>query len=147
NIGAEAIAAADASLKRKMDEYKAVLGEQMESFMRLGGYAADDAGIAGDFTSRTHWAVTETIDLQSLSQSIQALNADDRGIPLEMLWRWVPGWTQADTEEAKRLREQKLAERQQELLLQAAMTGGGSGGNDTGNAPGGAAPRGAGSAR
>jgi hypothetical protein len=147
NIGAEAIAAADASLKRKMDEYKAVLGEQMESFMRLGGYAADDADIAGDFTSRTHWAVTETIDLQSLSQSIQALNADDRGIPLEMLWRWVPGWTQADTEEAKRLREQKLAERQQELLLQAAMTGGGSGGNDTGNAPGGSAPRGAGAAR
>lgn len=143
NIGAEAIAAADQSLKRKMDEYKAVFGEQMESFMRLGGYAADDPAIASDFTSRIQWGVTETIDLQNLSQAISQLNAEDRGIPFEMLWRWVPGWSQADTVEAKRLREAELARKQEQALLEAAL-GGGSGGNDTGNPAGRSAPSGTG---
>lgn len=144
NIGAEAIAAADASLKRKMDEYKAVLGEQMESFLRLGGHAAGNSTISGDFTSRIQWAVTESIDIQSLSQAIQNLNADDRGIPLEMLWKWIPQWTQGDTAEAKRLREILLREKEERELVQAvttaAATGGGQGANDTGNAPRSTAP-------
>lgn len=146
NIGAEAIAAADASLKRKMDEYKEVCGEQMESFMRLGGYAADDPAIAGDFTSRIQWAVTETIDLQNLSQAIQMLNSEDRGIPFEMLWRWVPGWSQSDTQEAKRLRDEELRKRAERELTQAALTGGGAGGNNSGNPAGGKAPSRAGAA-
>jgi hypothetical protein len=140
NIGAEAIAAADASLKRKMDEYKAVFGEQMESLMRLGGAAMKDSAISGDFTSRVQWAVTENIDIQSLSQAINQLNAEDRGIPFEMLWRWVPGWQQSDTEEAKRIREKLQEERQAQALLEAAMNGGGSGGNNTGNPAGRPAP-------
>lgn len=140
NIGAEAIAAADASLKRKMDEYKAVFGEQMESFMRLGGYAADNPTIASDFTSRIQWGVTETIDLQNLSQAISMLNSEDRGIPFEMLWRWVPGWSQSDTVEAKRLREQLLQEKQERLIVEQALTGGGAGGNNSGNPAGGPAP-------
>jgi len=146
NIGAEAIAAADASLKRKMDEYKAVFGEQMESFMRLGGYAADNPTIAGDFTSRVQWAVTETIDVQSLSQALQQFNAEDRGIPFEMLWRWLPGWSQSDTQEAKRLREEELQKRAERELTQAALTGGGAGGNNSGNPAGGKAPSRAGAA-
>lgn len=146
NIGAEAIAAADASLKRKMDEYKSVFGEQMESFMRLGGYAADDPKIAGDFNSRVQWAVTETIDLQNLSQAISMLNAEDRGIPFEMLWRWVPGWSQADTMEAKRLRTAELARRQDEMIMQAALGGGGTGGNNPGNSAGRPASGGTGAA-
>lgn len=143
NIGAEAIAAADQSLKRKMDEYKSVFGEQMESFMRLGGYAADNPAIASDFNSRIQWAVTETIDLQNLSQAISMLNAEDRGIPFEMLWRWVPGWSQSDTVEAKRLREVELARKQEQALIEAAM-GGGTGGNNTGNPAGRPAPSGSG---
>lgn len=146
NIGAEAIAAADQSLKRKMDEYKSVLGEQMESFMRLGGTAAGNTDIAQDFTSRVQWAVTETIDIQSLSQAINQLNSEDRGVPFEMLWRWIPGWSQSDTVEAKRIRDKLLEERQGQALLEAAMTGGGQGGNNSTNAPGRPAPSGAGAA-
>lgn len=146
NIGAQAIAAADASLKRKMDEYKATFGEQMESYMRLGGHAAGDRSIAEDFTSQVLWGVTESIDIQSLSQAISQLNADDKGIPFEMLWRWVPGWTQSDTEEAKRLRQQIQDERQSEELLNAALSGGGGDGG-TGSSPAGSpAPSGAGTA-
>ncbi len=140
NIGAEAIAAADASLKRKMDEYKSVFGEQMESFMRLGGHAAGDATIAGDYTSRVQWAVTEAIDIQSLAQAITALNADDRGIPFELLWRWVPGWTHQDSEEAKRIREVELRKRAEQALTEAAMSGGGTGGNNPSNPAGRPAP-------
>lgn len=146
NIGAEAIAAADASLKRKIDEYKSVLGEQMESFMRLGGHAAGNKEIAQDYTSRVLWAVTENIDIQSLSQAISQLNADDRGIPFEMLWRWVPGWQQSDTEEAIRIRQKVQEEKQAQAMLEAAMSGGGQGGNDTGNSSGRPAPSGSGSA-
>lgn len=146
NIGAEAIAAADASLKRKMDEYKSVLGEQMESFMRLGGHAAGNSAIAEDFTSRVLWAVTENIDIQSLSQAISQLNAEDRGIPFELLWRWVPGWQQSDTQEAIRIRQKLQEERQAQALLEAAMSGGGQGGNDTGNSAGRPASSGTGAA-
>lgn len=146
NIGAEAIAAADASLKRKMDEYKAVFGEQMESFLRLGGHAAGDRTISRDFDSRIQWAVTESIDIQSLSQAIAGLNAEDRGIPFEMLWRWVPGWSQSDTEEAKRIREQIQEEKRAQALLDTVLSGGGQGGNNTGNRSGSTAPSGAGAA-
>jgi len=151
NIGAEAIAAADASLKRKMDEYKAVLGEQFEAYMRLGGHAAGNKAIAEDFSSRAQFAVTESIDIQSLSQAITALNADDRGIPFEMLWKWIPQWTQNDTLEAKRLREILLKEKEERELVQAMTAavgaGGGQGGNNSGNSSGRPAPSGAGSAR
>lgn len=151
NIGAEAIAAADASLKRKMDEYKAVLGEQFEAYMRLGGHAAGNKAIAEDFSSRAQFAVTESIDIQSLSQAITALNADDRGIPFEMLWKWIPQWTQNDTAEAKRLREILLKEKEERELVQAMTaavgSGGGQGGNNSGNSSGRPAPSGAGAAR
>lgn len=147
NIGAEAIAAADASLKRKMDEYKAVFGEQMESLMRLGGAAMGDATISADFTSRVQWAVTENIDIQSLSQAINQLNSDDRGIPFEMLWRWVPGWQQSDTEEAKKIRQRIQDEKQAQALLESAMSGGGQGGKNSGNPAGRPASSGTGSAR
>lgn len=142
NIGAEAIAAADASLKRKMDEYKSVLGEQFESYMRLGGHAAGNKEIASDFSSRVQFAVTESIDIQSLSQAISMLNAEDRGIPFEMLWKWIPQWTQNDTVEAKRLREVLLKEKEERELLQAMTTavGGGQGGNNPGNSAGKPAP-------
>lgn len=146
NIGAEAIAAADASLKRKMDEYKAVLGEQAEALMRLGGHAAGNEAIAGDFTSRTHWAVTENIDIQSLAQAIHQLNAEDRGVPFEMLWRWIPGWSQQDTQEALRRRQEIQDEMEARALMQAALSGGTDSGNDSGNAAGAAAPNGAGAA-
>jgi hypothetical protein len=146
NIGAEAIAAADASLKRKMDEYKAVLGEQFEAFMRLGGHAAGDKTISGDFSSRTQWAVTESIDIQSLAQAIHQLNADDRGIPFEMLWKWIPQWTQNDTVEAMRLREILLREKQEREIVEAAMKGGGAGGNNPGNPAGGPTSGGSGAA-
>lgn len=133
NIGAEAIAAADASLKRKMDEYKAVLGEQMESFMRLGGHAAGNKEISGDFTSRIQWAVTENIDIQSLSQALHQFNAEDRGIPFDMLWRYIPGWSQSDTKEAVKKRQEIQEAREAAELLASAMSGGTGSGNNTAN--------------
>lgn len=132
NIGSEAIAAADASLKRKMDEYKAILGEQMESLLRIGGYAMGDETIASDFTSRVVWAKTDAVDIQSMAQAITTLWADGEGLPMELMWERLDGWTQQDTIEAKRIRDLYLETKRSQELLMNAM--GGIGGNDTGNA-------------
>lgn len=146
NIGAEAIAAADASLHRKADEYKTVVGEQHEGTMRLAGYAAGNRAIAEDYTSRAQWATVDDIDLQSIGQALQALNDDGEGIPYELLWKRITGWTQQDTAEAIRIRTKERQEREDRELLQAAMSGGTSGGNDDGNQAQRSTPAGTGSA-
>jgi hypothetical protein len=146
NIGAEAIAAADASLKRKMDEYKTIVGEQMESMLRLGGYAMGNSDIANDFDSRVVWGKTDAIDFQSLAQGITTLYANGEGIPMEMMWERLDGWSQQDTEEAKRLREAIKEAKQAEAMLLAAMGGGEQGGGDAANEAGGRAQAGAGQA-
>lgn len=149
NIGAEAIAAADASLKRKMDEYKEIVGEQYESMIRLGGYASGQPEIANDFTSRIVWAKTDAVDIASLSSSIATLFADGQGIPMEMMWERLDGWTQQDTQEAKRIRQAFLDAKQAQELLTAAVAGEGqetSSGNGNGNQARASAPSGASSA-
>lgn len=146
NIGAEAIAAADSGMRRKADEYKTVIGEEHEGTMRLAGHAAGKREIAEDYTSRCQWATVDDIDLQSIGQALQALNDDGEGIPYELLWKRINGWTQQDTEEAIRIRTKERQERDDRELLQAAMSGGDTGGNDDGNQAQRSAPAGAGSA-
>jgi len=147
NIGAEAIAAADASLKRKMDEFKAVFGEQYESLVRLGGYAYGNEEIANDFTSRIVWAKTDAVDIQTMAQAITTLYSNGEGIPMEMMWERLEGWTQQDTVEAERRRELIRQAKEMAAMLEAAVgREGAQRGNDNVNEAGAGAPAGAGAA-
>jgi hypothetical protein len=151
NIGAEAIAAADAGLDRHADEFMTVLGEQYEGTMRLAGYAAGNDAVAQDYTSRVQWATISTTALQSLAQAIQTLHDSGEGMPYELLWPRVPGITQNDITRALELRERERERKQEEAMTQAAFgaaaSSGGSGGGNGSDTTRRNAPAGAGGAR
>lgn len=109
NLSAEALAAAEASLMRKVEERRRTFGESWERVMRLGSHLAGLEREAADFTSQVRWRDTES---RSLSQAADALGkmAQQLQVPVEMLWERIPGWTSQDTEDAK-----KLLEEQQDL--------------------------------
>lgn len=136
NIGAEAIDAADKSLDLKADEYKVVFGEQYEAMMRLAGYAADNATIAQDFTSRVHWTPMSKGSEQSRMQALQSMLA--LGIPPEMIWRRIDEWTPEDTIEALAKAKILQEEAEAQAMLEAALNSGGENGNGTSTAKTGA---------
>lgn len=104
NLSAEALAAAEASLTRKVERRKHTLGESWEQTLRLGALVMGDSEAAQDTTSQVTWKDMES---RSLAQAADALGkiAQMLGVPVELLWEKIPGWTQQDVERAKQLAE------------------------------------------
>lgn len=101
NLSADALALAQSALSRKLDERHTILGEQHEQWLRLAsgwaGYEVDDA-------AQVKWRDVES---RSLAQVADALGkiAQSLHFPAQILWDKIPGLTQTDVEEAKRLIE------------------------------------------
>lgn len=104
NLSAEALAAARASLTAKVDERKTTLGESHEQTLRLGAHIMGDTAAARDMSAEVRWRDTET---RSLAQAADALGklATMLGVPVEMLWERIPGWTDQDVSRAKAIVE------------------------------------------
>lgn len=104
NLSAEALAAAKASQTAKSNACKHTLGESYEQWLRLSSHIAGDADGAADFEAQVLWADTE---IRSLNQAADALGkmATMLGLPLQLLWEKIPGFTQQDIERAKELAE------------------------------------------
>jgi hypothetical protein len=100
NLSAEALAAAEAGLQRKIRERKIVLGEGYEQALRLGGLflGVDEAE---DTSSQVHWLDVESRSLAQTSDALLKLN--QLGVPLQVLVKMIPGLAQQDREEALRL--------------------------------------------
>lgn len=100
NLSAEALAAAKSSQTAKSDERKHTLGECHEQTIRLACHLAGDAEGAADFAAQVRWADTS---IRSLAQAVDAYGkaAQMLGIPAEVLWPKIPGFTQQDVDEAK----------------------------------------------
>ncbi|MFV0315454.1 MAG: phage portal protein [Microthrixaceae bacterium] len=100
NLSAEALAAAKASQTAKSDERKHTLGEEHERLIRLGCHMAGDVDGASDFAAQVRWADTS---IRSLAQASDALGklAQMLGVPVEVLWPKIPGFTQQDVDEAR----------------------------------------------
>lgn len=100
NLSAEALAAAKASQTSKSDERKRTLGEEHERLIRLACHVAGDDEAASDFTAQVRWADTS---IRSLAQASDALGklAQMLGVPVEVLWPKIPGFTQQDVDEAR----------------------------------------------
>jgi hypothetical protein len=99
NLSAEALAAAEAGLTRKVDERKHGFGESHEQLIRLACWVmGDDAG-ARDVEAQVRW---KDMQSRSLAQAADALGklAQMLGVPLQMLWEQIPGWTDQDVERA-----------------------------------------------
>jgi len=104
NISAEALAAAEAGRTRKADERKHSFGESHEQTLRLAAHLmGDDAG-AADFDAQVVWKDVESRSLAQVADAFGKL-ASQLGVPAEILWERIPGWTQQDVERAKKLAE------------------------------------------
>lgn len=120
NIGADGLAAAEASHMRKIDLRKLTWGEAHEASLRLGGYAMGDDEIANDFESRMHWKQTRSEAFQSLAQAITFLVS--AGVPIEMLVGRIADWNQADTKQMLDIVAANEAKAQTDAELEASRT-------------------------
>jgi hypothetical protein len=102
NLSAEALAAAEASLSRKVVERQQVFGEAYEQALRLAARIIGDIEAARDTASQVRWRDMES---RSLAQAADALGklAQMLQVPVELLWEKIPGWTQQDVERAREL--------------------------------------------
>lgn len=118
NLSAEALAAAESSLSRKVEERKHSFGESWEQVLRLAAAVAGDEG-AEDFEAQVKWRDMES---RSLAQVADALGkmAQMLEVPVEMLWEKVPGWTQTDVERAKALGGRAEASQRAAQVAEAA---------------------------
>lgn len=102
NLSADALTAAETSHSRKIEEQSTSLGQSHEQMLRLCARVAGDTEGARDMTAQVRWRDTSG---RSLAQAADALGklADMLGVPVELLWEKIPGWTQQDVERAKEL--------------------------------------------
>lgn len=105
NLSAEALAAAEAGLSRKVEERKHAFGESHEQWLRLAAAVMGDSEGARDTEAQVRWRDMES---RSLAQTADALGklAQQLQVPVEMLWEKIPGWTDQDGQRAKALLEQ-----------------------------------------
>lgn len=105
NLSAESLAAAEASLTRKVEARKHTLGESWEQTLRLAALVDGDTESADDVSAQVSWRDMES---RSLAQAADALGklATMLGVPVELLWHKIPGFTEQDVEAAKKLVEE-----------------------------------------
>lgn len=100
NLSAEALAAAEAGQTRQTQEIQLSVGESWEQTLRLACSLMGDAAAAADFSSSVDW---RDVQSRSLAQTVDALGklAQMLGVPAEILWEKIPGFTQDDVDAAK----------------------------------------------
>lgn len=98
NLSAEALAAAEAGLQRRIAERRMVLGEGLEQSMRLAALILGDVDGWSDLSAQVRW---RDVGSRSLAQTADALlKLRDVGVPPRMLFGMIPGWSDADVDEA-----------------------------------------------
>ncbi len=104
NLSADALAAAKASQTAKSDERKHTFGESHEQLIRLSLLVYGDLDGAEDFEAQVRWGDTQ---IRSMAQAADALGkmAQMLGVPVQVLWPKIPGFSQQDVDEAKQLAE------------------------------------------
>ena len=103
NLSAEALAAAEAGLQRKIREKREVLGEGYEQALRLAAQVLGQDVAADDTSSQVHW---QDVESRSLAQVADALlKLGKLGVPAKMLFQMIPGWSKDDADEAAAMLE------------------------------------------
>lgn len=104
NLQAEALAAAEAGLQRKSVDFKIFNATSHERLLRLIAKIMGNKAEAEAKNIEIRYRDTES---RSLVQAADALGklATMLGIPVEMLWSRIPGWSDDETERAKKLIE------------------------------------------
>lgn len=99
NLSAEALAAAESGLNRKIIELQHAYGESWEQVLRLCSAVQGDRAGAADMGAKVMWRDTSA---KSLSQAVDAWGKAVQmlGIAPQVVWRKIPGITQADIDDA-----------------------------------------------
>lgn len=100
NLSAEALAAAEASLTRRVERVRKPLGEGWEQTLRLSAHIMGDATAAADASSQVQWRDMESRSMSSAADALGKM-ATMLGVPVEVLWEKLPGFTQTDVERMK----------------------------------------------
>lgn len=127
NLSAEALAAAETTLMRMVEEFKRSFGESWESELRLCAYIAGDEAGWTDTASQVQWRDAES---RSLSQTVDALGKAVQmlGVPRQATWPRIPGFTDTDRSNWSDLAAaEDSAARLGESLVRASRAPGGSG--------------------
>lgn len=100
NVSAEALALLEGNKERKGSEIMTSFGESWEQTLRLAASIKGDDSSASDMSAQVRWKDAST---QSLAQTVDALGKMTQmiGVPPEMVWSMIPGWTDQDVEQAK----------------------------------------------
>lgn len=124
NLSAEALAAAEAGLTRKVEERRHSFGESWEQVLRLACLVGGDPDGAADTSAQVVWRDTEA---RSMSQTVDALGKAVQmlGVPAEALWERIPGVTSTDVERWRSLAQENdgLAQFAATLERQATEAG------------------------
>lgn len=131
NLSADALAAAEASLMRKVGEYQLSFAQTWDqalrscAFILAKDYGQEYIDEALDYSTEIRWREAEQ---RSLSQAADALGkvADQLEVPVDMLWEQLPFWKKEDTDRAKAIIEQRSGDA---LLMQFLDEAAGSGNN------------------
>jgi hypothetical protein len=99
NLSAEALAAAEANHRRKVEERQTVMGEAWEQVLELAG-AASSPALAADPMAYVRWRDTEARSLATVADALGKM-VTMLGIPPQELWERIPGVTQQEVERWK----------------------------------------------
>jgi hypothetical protein len=102
NVSPEAVASNDASQDRKGSEIKTSMGETWELVLRTAALAAGDGAAATDTSSQIRWRDMTTTSPGAIVDALGKMQ-QMLGIPAEMLWERIPGWTDQDQKRAEEL--------------------------------------------
>lgn len=98
NLSADALAAAETGLMRKIRDRRATLGEGYEQALRLAAGILGDDEAAMDTSSQVHWQDVESRSLAQVADAMVKLATV--GVPSQMLLEMIPGWSKQDVEKA-----------------------------------------------
>lgn len=102
NLSAEALEAARSTLTAKVTERQHPTGETWEQALRMGCHLLRRDAEAGDFEGHVTWADTRIRSLSQAADSLGKIAAQLR-VPPDALWSRIPGVTQTDIEEWRRM--------------------------------------------
>jgi hypothetical protein len=95
NVSPEAVASNDAGQDRKGSEIKTSFGETWELVLRTAALIDGDAQAAADTSSQIRWRDMTTTSPGAIVDALGKMQ-QMLGIPAEMLWERIPGWTDQD---------------------------------------------------
>lgn len=99
NVGSEAVASIDSGKDRKASEIKTSLGETWELLLRAGAMILGDTTAAADTSSQVRWRDMSTTSPGAIVDALGKVQ-QMLGVPAEMLWERIPGWTDQDQQRA-----------------------------------------------